>query len=198
MGWARCVSCSRYLSRRHWRAGARRRNWGTDSQPQRAPGTRAATADLQGATRHGNPSRGRACDRTRRRRFPSARSRLDGNPGRSLGLVSCREWTMGSIESSAVRRDADRLLARLRRRDRARLRNGMGLAMPATAKRSTTVKAGWGYALGRQRDLGMGIYHLAANKANDAINDWISPAPAPPAALPPSSSPGRSPLRNTR
>jgi hypothetical protein len=38
-----------------------------------------------------------------------------------------------------------------------------GLAMPATAKQSTTVKAGWGYALGRQHDLGMGIYHFAAN-----------------------------------
>ncbi len=39
----------------------------------------------------------------------------------------------------------------------------MGFAMPSTAKQSTTVKAGWGYALGRQHDLGMGIYHFAAN-----------------------------------
>jgi hypothetical protein len=39
----------------------------------------------------------------------------------------------------------------------------MGFAMPSTAKKSTTVKAGWGYALGRQHDLGMGIYHFAAN-----------------------------------
>lgn len=39
----------------------------------------------------------------------------------------------------------------------------MGFAMPSTAKQSKTVKAGWGYALGRQHDLGMGIYHFAAN-----------------------------------
>ena len=39
----------------------------------------------------------------------------------------------------------------------------MGFAMPSTAKKSTTVKAGWGYALGRQHDLGIGIYHFAAN-----------------------------------
>lgn len=39
----------------------------------------------------------------------------------------------------------------------------MGFAMPSTAKQSTTVKAGWGFALGRQHDLGMGPYHIAAN-----------------------------------
>jgi hypothetical protein len=39
----------------------------------------------------------------------------------------------------------------------------MGFAMPATAKQSTTVKAGSGYALGRQHDLGAGMYHFAPN-----------------------------------
>lgn len=39
----------------------------------------------------------------------------------------------------------------------------MGLAMPSTSKQSRTVKAGWGSALGRQHDLGMGIHHFAAN-----------------------------------
>lgn len=39
----------------------------------------------------------------------------------------------------------------------------MGFAMPSTAKKSATVKAGWGQALGRQHDLGMGVYHFAAN-----------------------------------
>lgn len=38
-----------------------------------------------------------------------------------------------------------------------------GLAMPATAKISTSIRAGWGWSLGRQHDLGMGIYHFAAN-----------------------------------
>jgi hypothetical protein len=38
-----------------------------------------------------------------------------------------------------------------------------GMAPASTSKASTTVKAGWGYALGRQHDLGMGPYHFAAN-----------------------------------
>ncbi len=45
----------------------------------------------------------------------------------------------------------------------------MGLAMPSTSKMSERhVKAGWGLALGRQHDLGMGIYHFWAN--------WLLPA----------------------
>lgn len=39
----------------------------------------------------------------------------------------------------------------------------MGLAMPNTSKEAPTVKAGWGSALGRQHDLGIGLYHFAAN-----------------------------------
>jgi hypothetical protein len=39
----------------------------------------------------------------------------------------------------------------------------MGFAMPATAKQSSTVKVGGGYAIGRQHDLGAGIYHFAPN-----------------------------------
>jgi hypothetical protein len=39
----------------------------------------------------------------------------------------------------------------------------MSLASPATTKISATVKAGWGYALGRQHDLGPGQYHFAIN-----------------------------------
>jgi hypothetical protein len=39
----------------------------------------------------------------------------------------------------------------------------MGSAMKATSKQSTTVKAGSGYALGRQHDLGMGTCHIAPN-----------------------------------
>jgi hypothetical protein len=39
----------------------------------------------------------------------------------------------------------------------------MGFAMPATSKESPTVKVGWGSALGRQHDLGIGIYHFAGN-----------------------------------
>jgi exonuclease VII small subunit len=39
----------------------------------------------------------------------------------------------------------------------------MGFAMPATAKQSTTVKVGGGYAIGRQHDLGAGMYHFAPN-----------------------------------
>ncbi|HXJ19460.1 MAG TPA: hypothetical protein VMT03_04435 [Polyangia bacterium] len=40
---------------------------------------------------------------------------------------------------------------------------GMGQADPTTSKASATVKAGAGYALGRQHDLGRGKYHFAAN-----------------------------------
>ena len=39
----------------------------------------------------------------------------------------------------------------------------MGFAMPATSKQSTTVKVGGGYAIGRQHDLGAGMYHFAPN-----------------------------------
>ncbi len=39
----------------------------------------------------------------------------------------------------------------------------MMMAHPSGTKASTTVKAGWGYALGRQHDLSMGPYHFAAN-----------------------------------
>ena len=39
----------------------------------------------------------------------------------------------------------------------------MGFAMPATAKQSSTVKVGGGYAIGRQHDLGAGMYHFAPN-----------------------------------
>jgi hypothetical protein len=39
----------------------------------------------------------------------------------------------------------------------------LGFAMPSTSLKSATVKAGMGHALGRQHDLGMGIYHFAAN-----------------------------------
>lgn len=39
----------------------------------------------------------------------------------------------------------------------------MGLADPTTTKTSATVKVGWGFALGRQHDLGRGLYHFAAN-----------------------------------
>lgn len=39
----------------------------------------------------------------------------------------------------------------------------MGFADSATTKQSATVKAGWGYALGRQHDLGRGFYHFAVN-----------------------------------
>jgi hypothetical protein len=39
----------------------------------------------------------------------------------------------------------------------------IGFAMKATSKASSTVKAGWGHALGRQHDIGMGIYHFAPN-----------------------------------
>jgi hypothetical protein len=39
----------------------------------------------------------------------------------------------------------------------------MSLASPATSKISATVKAGWGYALGREHDLGPGPYHFATN-----------------------------------
>jgi hypothetical protein len=39
----------------------------------------------------------------------------------------------------------------------------MGGADPATTKASKTVKAGAGHALGRQHDLGRGLYHMAAN-----------------------------------
>jgi hypothetical protein len=37
----------------------------------------------------------------------------------------------------------------------------MGFADSTTSKQSATVKAGWGYALGRQHDLGRGFYHFA-------------------------------------
>jgi hypothetical protein len=39
----------------------------------------------------------------------------------------------------------------------------MGLADPDTSKQSDNVKVGWGYALGRQHDLGRGLYHFAVN-----------------------------------
>lgn len=39
----------------------------------------------------------------------------------------------------------------------------MMMAHPSGALVSSTVKAGWGYALGRQHDLSMGPYHFAAN-----------------------------------
>ncbi len=39
----------------------------------------------------------------------------------------------------------------------------MGMADSTTQKISTTVKANWGYALGRQHDLGRGPYHFAVN-----------------------------------
>jgi hypothetical protein len=39
----------------------------------------------------------------------------------------------------------------------------IGWATSSTTKASTTVKAGWGYTLGRQHDIGMGIYHFAVN-----------------------------------
>ncbi len=39
----------------------------------------------------------------------------------------------------------------------------IGWAGPDTGKASTTVKAGWGHALGRQHDIGMGPYHFAMN-----------------------------------
>lgn len=39
----------------------------------------------------------------------------------------------------------------------------MGFAFPSTSKKSKKVQAGWGFALARQHDLGMGPYHFAAN-----------------------------------
>ncbi|HVT09343.1 MAG TPA: hypothetical protein VHO67_17910 [Polyangia bacterium] len=39
----------------------------------------------------------------------------------------------------------------------------MGLADPTTTKTSATVKMGWGFSIGRQHDLGRGLYHFAAN-----------------------------------
>ncbi|HZL18190.1 MAG TPA: hypothetical protein VFG23_10630 [Polyangia bacterium] len=39
----------------------------------------------------------------------------------------------------------------------------IGFALPSTSKKSETVKAGWGHALGRQHDIGMGPYHFAGN-----------------------------------
>jgi hypothetical protein len=39
----------------------------------------------------------------------------------------------------------------------------MGMADPSGAQVSTTVKAGFGFALGRQHDLSMGMYHFAGN-----------------------------------
>ncbi|HVY38061.1 MAG TPA: hypothetical protein VHM31_09000 [Polyangia bacterium] len=39
----------------------------------------------------------------------------------------------------------------------------MMMAHPSGTKASTTVRAGWGFALGRQHDLSMGPYHFAAN-----------------------------------
>lgn len=39
----------------------------------------------------------------------------------------------------------------------------MMMAHPSGTKASTTVKAGGGYAIGRQHDLSMGLYHFAAN-----------------------------------
>lgn len=39
----------------------------------------------------------------------------------------------------------------------------MMMAHPSGTQASTTVRAGWGYALGRQHDLSMGPYHFAAN-----------------------------------
>ena len=39
----------------------------------------------------------------------------------------------------------------------------MMMAAPSGSQASTTVRAGWGYALGRQHDLSMGPYHFAAN-----------------------------------
>jgi hypothetical protein len=39
----------------------------------------------------------------------------------------------------------------------------VGFALKSTSKASSTVKAGWGHALGRQHDIGMGPYHFAAN-----------------------------------
>lgn len=39
----------------------------------------------------------------------------------------------------------------------------MGMAHPSGTKASTTVRAGWGWALGRQHDLSMGMYHIAGN-----------------------------------
>jgi hypothetical protein len=39
----------------------------------------------------------------------------------------------------------------------------IGFALKSTSKASSTVKAGWGYALGRQHDIGMGPYHFAPN-----------------------------------
>jgi hypothetical protein len=39
----------------------------------------------------------------------------------------------------------------------------MGLAFPSTSKMTMKVFAGWGPAIGRQHDLGIGLYHFAAN-----------------------------------
>jgi hypothetical protein len=39
----------------------------------------------------------------------------------------------------------------------------MMMAHPSGTKAATTVRAGWGYALGRQHDHSMGPYHFAAN-----------------------------------
>jgi hypothetical protein len=48
----------------------------------------------------------------------------------------------------------------------------IGWAMPATSKKAPTVKAGWGHALGRQHDIGMGVYHFAANALLPLI--WLA------------------------